>query len=102
MTDPREPVTWPEFFHDGEAAIEEANNKVAYDARRSWLETLEKALPALPEDDSDDYFMRLSVIARIKRLRRKLGIEQPAKEVRAHGAADLGRARPRRRRTACR
>ena len=83
MTDPREPVTWPEFFHAGEAAIEEAINRVAYDARRSWLETLEKALPALPEDDSDDYFLRLSVIARIKRLRRKLGIEQPAKEVRA-------------------
>ena len=83
MTDPRKPVTWAQFLHAGEVAIEEAINKAAYDARRSWLETLEKALPALPEDDSDDYFLRLSVIARIKRLHRKLGIEQPAEEVRA-------------------
>ena len=83
MTDPRKPVTWAEFLHAGEAAVEAAINKAAYDARRSWLENLEKELPTMPEDDEHDYFLWLSVIARIKRLHRKLGIEQPAEEVRA-------------------
>ena len=83
MTDPRKPVTWAEFLHAGEAAVEAAINKAAYDARWSWLETLEKELPTMPEDDEHDYFLRLSVIARIKRLQRKLGIEQPAEGVRA-------------------